>query len=109
MRLNVYGVFDIASGTYVGPLAFNSDAEAQRWFSDLCVNEDNRFGKHPHDYTLMRIATFDDNTGEINGEVPSSIINGLQCVHRSREVDREQMEIFESSISNGGNGHATQE
>lgn len=59
-------VQDSAVGVFGRPMFLRSDGEAVRVFQDE-VNraaEDNMLYRHPDDYSLWRIGTWDDDTGE---------------------------------------------
>ena len=47
MRLNVYCIFDRASGVYDRPWCARSDAEAVRSFTDIASDAEHPIGKHP--------------------------------------------------------------
>ena len=86
MRLNVYCVFDRASGIYDRPWCANSDGAATRSFTDICSDADHPIGKHPEDYTLFRIGTWSDDKGELRGEAPEKVINGAEAYASGRNV-----------------------
>lgn len=51
--------------------------EAIRGFQDAINNEQNRqLHKHPEDFDLYLVGTFDDETGEITVQKPELIIRG---------------------------------
>lgn len=59
-------VYDKAVGVYGRPMFLRSDGEAVRVFQDEVNREaaDNMLHKHPEDYSLHRVGTWDDDTGE---------------------------------------------
>lgn len=100
MRLNVYTIYDTAAGAYMRPFYAQSDAQAIRVFGDLSVAADHDVGRHPEDYSLFRVATFDDNTGVFHPEDRECLITGLEAVSRSRNVSPDTLEMFDAKISN---------
>ncbi len=62
------GWVDSETGVYDRPFVGNADAMALRGFGDICSDADHPFGKHPEHYSLFRVGTFDDNTGDLVGE-----------------------------------------
>lgn len=84
MKLNIYSIFDSASGLYSRPFFTQSDAEAIRSFSDIAQDADHPIGKHPEDYTLFRIGTFDDNSALINNEANESLCTALERISAMR-------------------------
>lgn len=86
MKHNMYAIYDTAAGMYLRPFTAIADGQAQRGFSDIIMDKDHEFGKHPEDYTLFKVGIFDDNNGEITPFVPEKIITGLAVVAASREI-----------------------
>lgn len=86
MRLNVYSIFDRASGVYDRPWCAHSDKAAVRSFTDVAQDESHPIGKHPEDFTLFRVGTWVDDEGAINGEVPTKVINAAEAYSKVREI-----------------------
>lgn len=63
MKLLAYSVFDMKVGAYLAPFFLRGDGEALRVFGDLANDPEHNFGRHPEDYTLYRVASFDDALG----------------------------------------------
>lgn len=86
MKHKMYTIHDRKAGAFLPPFIMPVEAMALRAFGD-CVNDSNHaFNRHPEDYTLFRIADFDDQTGMFELEsAPVSVGNGLTFV----EVDRD--------------------
>ena len=101
MRMNVYSIFDVASGSYMRPWFVQADGQALRAFADLCMDADHEVGKHPEDYSLFRIGRYDDNKGQLVGENPECLATALEMVAASRRVDRDNLETFDAQVSNG--------
>jgi len=80
MKLNIYSIFDTASGLYSRPYFGQSDGEAKRSFMDIATDKDHPIGKHPKDYTLLRIGMFDDATGDITNELNESLCTALEQI-----------------------------
>lgn len=68
MILNAYAIFDTASKLFAQPLFLVSDGVAQRVFSDEVNRSEsnNQLYKHPDDFLLYRIGTYDDSTGKLS-------------------------------------------
>ncbi len=84
MKLNIYSIFDTASGLYSRPFFTASDAESIRSFTDIASDAEHPIGKHPEDYTLFRIGTFDDATALLNNEANESLCTALEQIAASR-------------------------
>lgn len=81
MKTFVYSIYDVQSATYLHPLFCKQDGEASRVFHDLCHDENHPCGKHPADYTLVRIGTWNDADGKLTGDsVPEKIVSGLEIL-----------------------------
>jgi len=81
MIMVVCSVFDRAVGAYGRPLFMQSKGVAIRSFSDECkrVADDNQMNKHPQDFSLFELGTWDDQTGKFEQhDQPQQIINGSQ-------------------------------
>ena len=61
-----FTVLDKAAGAFLPPFFVHSEKMAIRSFSDVVSDENHQFNKHPEDYSLHRIGTFDDNSGTKN-------------------------------------------
>ncbi len=60
MKHRIFCIHDVAAGCYLPPFVLHEPAMAIRAFGD-CVNSDtHQFGKHPGDYTLFEVGSFDD-------------------------------------------------
>lgn len=67
MIQKMFGVRDGKALAFLQPFFSISAGAAIRAFGDA-VNESNSvFGKHPEDYVLYELGTFDDNSGEFIG------------------------------------------
>lgn len=86
MKLNVYSIFDTATGAYNKPFYGQADNWAIRVFSDLCTAADSEISKHPSDYSLVRTATWDDQNCHFNQENVTTLITGLEAVAASQKV-----------------------
>ena len=84
MRLNIYTIFDQASGAYMRPFYAQSDGQALRSFTDIAQDADHEIGKHPEDYSLFRIGTYDDNKGELHPEDKECMATALEVVASAR-------------------------
>lgn len=104
MRLFAYAIFDSAAGVYDRPFFAHSDRAAIRGFEDICVRADHPIAAHPADYTLFRVGAYEDGKGELTGESPSRLINGVEAVSASQKVDTKQMSIVNGGIEKESKG-----
>ncbi len=105
MKLNVYSIYDQASGLYSRPFFTQSDAQAVREFTDIALDAEHAIGKHPADYTLFRLGIYDDNNGKLTNEDNSSLGNALERVASARNVNNDNMDLFKKELqkTNGEN------
>lgn len=60
---NIYSVRDNIAEQFMGGFESVNDGTAIRTFKDAC-NDENQLGKNVKDYTLFKVAKFDDESGE---------------------------------------------
>ena len=87
MKHFVYAIFDRASGVYDRPFPAISDKAAERSFGDLVADSNTTVGRHPDDFTLFRIGSYNDNNGKLEGEVPEKIANGAELYARGEVIE----------------------
>lgn len=63
MKLEYFAIHDAKTGYYMNPWGALSVAAALRSFRDLVNEPGHELGKHPEDYTLFHVATFDQENG----------------------------------------------
>lgn len=81
MKKLVFAVYDSKAETYKNPFMTLSKGEARRAWGDVANDKNNDIGKHPEDYTLFHIATFDEETGKYENVVaPESMGVAIEYV-----------------------------
>ena len=98
MKKNLYAVIDTASGVYDGPIPGQSDGQMMRSFSDMAVNAEHPIGQHPEDYSLIKVGTWNDGTGEVEDVQNITMITGLEAVANSRQVKEGSLVKFDQKI-----------
>jgi len=93
MILNMYSIFDTASGLYSRPFFGASHAESHRAFSDIALDANHPIGKHPEDYTLFLVGAFDDTTGKVKDVTNESLATALEAVAASRQIAPAQLDL----------------
>lgn len=76
MLHSIVAVFDVKCGAYGRPVAYPADGAAVRAIQDAINAGDNEYAKHPEDYSLVKLGTYDDNAGELRPEKPTVL---AQC------------------------------
>lgn len=102
MKQRIYSVYDSAAAIYQRPFVAQTDGEVTRSFSDIATSADHEIGKHPEDYTLFCLGTFNDGTGEIMPLPPLKIATALELVSLARNVNRDQVEELDTKLKSPG-------
>ncbi|UOK21015.1 nonstructural protein [Chifec microvirus UA13_19] len=72
MILRTFSIFDIKSETFSPPFFMSTAGEAIRAFKDLVNDSSTSIGRHPEDYRLMCLGTFDNHKGLLDSESQDS-------------------------------------
>lgn len=80
MLHQLVATFDVKTGVYARPTAFITDAQAVRSFGEAVNDKSTEFNKHPEDYSIFNIGTYDDNTGEIVSTKPVQLAQAVVLV-----------------------------
>lgn len=103
MKMNVYAVRDSQADATMRPVFYQSDAVALRSFTLTVSDADDQMNKTPVDFTLYRIATFNDETMAMEGIDPVRLMNGLEAIS-NRKFDLEQISALNKEIEAIKNG-----
>ncbi len=77
----IYTVHDIKAETFMPPFFVPSKGLAIRAFEDCINSQDHHFGKHPADYTLFQLGSFDTDSGEFSLTDRTSVGNGVEFLN----------------------------
>lgn len=77
MIINVYSIYDLKACVYGTPYFILNDQVAIRMFSDLVNDERSNVYRHPEDYVLYVVGSFDDSSGEIMKCVIRHVVNAV--------------------------------
>lgn len=75
MIVTVFGIRDSKGKAFLQPFFSNSSGAAIRAFGDEVSNRSSPIGKHPHDYVLYELASFDDLSGEFISVNPIKLLS----------------------------------
>lgn len=70
MTRKVYTVYDLKALVYGPTMVFETNPAAVRFFTDLANDKTGNIGKHPSDFVLFEIGTYDDQTAELQALIP---------------------------------------
>lgn len=83
MKLIVCAVRDSAVDAFAGPVFVPNTALAVRSFRDESSKPESPIYKHPADYALFELGSFDEETGKFyNLESPRQLIRGSDIVEK---------------------------
>ncbi|AXH72217.1 MAG: nonstructural protein [Microviridae sp.] len=63
MILKIFSIYDIKSEAFSPPFFMSTAGEAVRAFKDLANDSNSMIGRHPSDFRLMCLGTFDNCAG----------------------------------------------
>ena len=79
----MFTIYDEKAKAYLPPFFLPSEGMATRTFGDCLNSNDHQFSKHPSDYTLFRLGTFDDN-GAIMEYCKTVVGNGVEFLNQNK-------------------------
>lgn len=83
----MFAIYDQKAEFYLSPITFNSRGESLRNFSDAVNDSTTMLHRHPADFTLFEIGTYDNEKCEIQMHTsPINLGNAIEFV--------EQPELF---------------
>ena len=81
MRHLLFTVRDLKADCYVVPFTDKTRAAAIRMFIDTVNAPDHTFNKHPEDFVLYELGTFDDNRAEFElSDTPIPIAKAIEML-----------------------------
>lgn len=87
MIFKVFCVYDDKAKAYLPPFFLPEVSQAIRAFGDAAQDSTHDFCKHPEDYTLFQLGTFNSSSGVLTADGPLSfVINGLEVRAQARRV-----------------------
>lgn len=89
MQLHIFSVFDEKAEAYITPFFLPTIAMALRTFTDCAIDPEHQFGRHPADYTLYHVGTFDQDTCQVENKV-SVLITGLEARASTQDKENNQ-------------------
>ena len=77
-------------------------------FGDIALDATHEVGKHPEDYTLVRIGSFNDIKGQLVPEMVESLVTGLECVAQAQKIAPGSLKENGELLDEIGNGASVQ-
>lgn len=82
-KLIACSIYDSKTKTYTPPMYFKGQGEALRAFIDISDDEKNMISRHPEDYSLHHIGTFDADTAKLTG------CTTYTCIAKAHEIKKD--------------------
>lgn len=64
MILGIYAIRDAKTEAFAQPMFFVTKGVAIRAFADECENIQSNLHKHPEDFAMFHLGSYNDNSGE---------------------------------------------
>lgn len=90
--MNVYSIFDKKVAAYGQPFFALNDQAAKRMVSMASAERNSLLRVFPEDYTLERLGTFDESSGQLDSEKPSTVASVSALVLRDVDVGESESE-----------------
>lgn len=85
MKINCYAVLDAKVSDFHLAIFDLKDEGAIRQFADAVNDKTTRWNRHPEDYSLWHVGTFDTTVGSMNGVIPVNLVNAVAVMSLRRE------------------------
>lgn len=83
MKLQLFTVHDDALETYGAPMVYTATGQATREFTDHVNDKQSPINKHPEDYKLYFLGTYDNETGRIEQpDQPKQTLRAIDVIIR---------------------------
>lgn len=86
MIFHAFSVYDSKAASFSPPFFVPAVGVATRSFSDVANDPTTDICKHPEDYTLYSLGTFDSNLATFDLGKPSALITASSCKQPKLEV-----------------------
>lgn len=82
MKTELFCIYDAKAKFYNKPFNFPNTQTAMRMFTDLANDPNSEICKHPEDYTMFHLGSYDDEQAKITvNKIPEPICSALS-VHQ---------------------------
>lgn len=99
----LFTVHDGKSGGYLDPFCADTNGVAVRMFTDIVADPRSVFNKHPEDFVLFELGTFDPHAGRVEMlAAPVALVNGVDVrakVHPPVDLEAEGQLELETAIA----------
>jgi len=100
----VYAIYDTKAASFSLPLFAPNEAVARRIFHDVVNSPRSTYNMHPHDYSLVSLGTYDDETGRHDDlDNAITICHGFEVLEPKKETQLDLVDHI-SKITNKAGG-----
>lgn len=68
MKMGIFSIRDSVTEVFTAPWTSHNNASAIRNFQQAAMDPNTNIAKHPTDFSLYRIGSWDDDTGQVHFE-----------------------------------------
>lgn len=87
MILKAYSIFDNKALQYHPPFFASTHGAATRMLADLVIDKNSNIGRHPGDYVLYCIGSYDDHNGQFASYSPlEHVIDAVALLQVQHEL-----------------------
>jgi hypothetical protein len=95
---NAYAIYDRKAAQYSDPVFFLTDGVALRMFEEVAKDDRAPYSKHPEDYSVRHIGTYDQDTGIISPCEIRVIMEVAQVLARVRAETQQTIAEQEGAV-----------
>ncbi len=110
MQQFMFVIYDSKANAFMTPWFLTTEQLAIRAFGDLANDPESNVFRHPDDYTLFTIGTFNDATAKINWNEPQTLGNAIQFKDQRQKqtgLTLENQDQYENQTGPAGEGLKT--
>lgn len=85
----ICGIHDTCSDSWLSPMFWQTRRQAVRAFKDVIADKNTEFARHPEDYNLFSLGTFDEQSGAVVGAEPVLVCSGVSLLSELEELRHE--------------------
>lgn len=86
MIQKIFCVRDGKVEAYMRPFFVRSLGEAERSFFDLANDPDSQVSRHPEDFALYYLGTYDDGSGTFESLPPQHVVNAVDVKRQANPI-----------------------
>ncbi len=88
MILEMFSMYDEKAMAFITPFFLQNENMARREINHVGGSEKHMFGRHPEDYCLYQVGTFDDTTCEVIVQHPVRRIGLVSQIMEEYDLNR---------------------